>query len=173
MSAFVATLPRREGERPEVGDIVPHRQMSQRPGEAMRGRIEDVVDGVRGRFGGCLEVRRSGYERHNEALFVASRVLEGGGNALPEEARLGKGEVAHVHPELSVHMYLSPADARGVIERGWGERHRLTTRAGRWIGLGRTWIMIYAPRDEGELEVLRGLLTESVQWMTGQKGEKQ
>lgn len=32
-------------------------------------------------------------------------------------------EVAHVHPaDNSLHVYVSPLDAKLVIERGWGQR---------------------------------------------------
>jgi hypothetical protein len=32
-------------------------------------------------------------------------------------------EIAHVHPtDNSLHMLLSPADARAVVEAGWGRR---------------------------------------------------
>jgi hypothetical protein len=40
----------------------------------------------------------------------------------PEAQKVGY-EIAHVHPEdNSLHMLLSPADARAVVEAGWGRR---------------------------------------------------
>ena len=44
-----------------------------------------------------------------------------------------------------------------VVEKGWGQRHRLS----RWIHVGYT--MIYAPRDEGEVEVLRRIFEAAVE----------
>ncbi|KAE9992346.1 hypothetical protein EG327_009300 [Venturia inaequalis] len=70
-------------------------------------------------------------------------------------------EIAHAHPaENSLHVWLSDGDARVVIEAGWGLRFPLAfVRSG--------WTMVYAPRDEGELEVVEGIVRAGVGFITG------
>ncbi|KAJ4381709.1 hypothetical protein N0V86_003073 [Didymella sp. IMI 355093] len=66
-------------------------------------------------------------------------------------------EVAHVHPkENSLHVYVSPKDARTIIDRGWGQRFPVT-----WLAPP-SWIMAYAPRDERELEVIKEIVRAAI-----------
>lgn len=75
-------------------------------------------------------------------------------------------EIAHVHPsEQSLHVYLSPADARMVVERGWGERFPVT-----WLAPP-SWVMVYAPRDEDEVGVVREIVRAGVCFAAGRKLE--
>ncbi|KAF3008592.1 hypothetical protein E8E13_007628 [Curvularia kusanoi] len=66
-------------------------------------------------------------------------------------------EVAHVHPkENSLHVYVSPKDARTVVSRGWGKRFPVT-----WLAPP-SWIMVYAPRNERELEVVKEIVRAAI-----------
>ena len=102
--------------------------------------------------------------------------LAGAGASVVVAARdVAKGEAAHVHGDRSLHLYLHPADAAAVVEKGWGERHRLSRTWPWWLGggtdklgLGHTWIMLYGPRDGGELEVVKGVVGEGLRWMVGE-----
>jgi hypothetical protein len=71
-------------------------------------------------------------------------------------------EVAHVHPsENSLHVYLSNPDARSVVEKGWGMRFSVE-----WMAPP-GWIMVFAPRDEKEVEVVRQVVKAAVCFATG------
>ncbi|EEY15179.1 conserved hypothetical protein [Verticillium alfalfae VaMs.102] len=148
----IESLPRRRGPRASVAGLVPHRQVTQRAPETMR-------------------TRTSSYERHHDALFVAQNLFKESTMDLPKAAFIAKGELGHHHEDLSMHLYLSPADARQVIEKGWGERHRLSVPTNTWFrhryGIGDTYLMIYGPRDEEEMEALRIILESSIRFMTG------
>jgi hypothetical protein len=176
-------LPIRIGPRAEAAGIVPHRQMTDLAPEEMAGKLSDLLKGLveERQAEGSLEIKRSHYELHNDALYVAESVLQDEGEKgrkLPWTSRYAKGEAAHVHDDRSVHLYLHPADAKVVIEKGWGERHRLS-RTWPWylgggkgrIGLAHTWILLYGPRDQEELEVVRRLLGDGVKWMLGEREE--
>ncbi|KAJ4344339.1 hypothetical protein N0V95_006130 [Ascochyta clinopodiicola] len=66
-------------------------------------------------------------------------------------------EVAHVHPsENSLHVYVSPKDAKTVVSRGWGQRFPVT-----WLAPP-SWIMVYAPRNEMELEVVKEIVRAAI-----------
>ncbi|KAL1633241.1 hypothetical protein SLS58_011176 [Diplodia intermedia] len=124
-----------------------------------------------------LETKKSGYERHNAALFVSAKLLEDAEarKSLPHAAMASSGEIGHPHPDLSIHLYVSPADARVLIEKGWGERHRMSVPAGSLATkvipiFGRiadTFLMIYGPRDEEEMAVLQTILRNGIRFMTG------
>ncbi|KAF2628601.1 hypothetical protein BU25DRAFT_409639 [Macroventuria anomochaeta] len=66
-------------------------------------------------------------------------------------------EVAHVHPkENSLHVYVSPKDAKTIVSRGWGQRFPVT-----WLAPP-SWIMVYAPRNERELEVVKEIVRAAI-----------
>lgn len=71
-------------------------------------------------------------------------------------------EIAHVHPnESSLHVYVSPKDARTVIESGWGQRFSVP-----WLAPS-SWIHVYAPRDDDEVETVRGIVRAGVCFAVG------
>jgi hypothetical protein len=128
---------------------------------------------------GLLEKKKSCLEKHNFALFVHPSIF-GKSEDVPTPARYTKGELGHVHGETSLHLYLSPADAKVVIEKGWAERHRLA-RAQPWYfgkmkymwGIGDSFLIIYAPRDQEELDILKRLIRASAEYMTGRDDIKE
>ena len=79
-----------------------------------------------------------------------------------------KHEVYHYHDsEGSAHATLAPADAKLVIDKGWGERHVLSGQlplASLRDAIPLTYIMIYAPRNKEELEVHRLVARSAVEW---------
>jgi hypothetical protein len=75
-------------------------------------------------------------------------------------------EVAHVHPaENSLHVYVSPQDAKLVMRRGWGQRFPVN-----WLAPP-SWIMVYAPRNEEEVEIVREIVRAAVCFSVGQNVE--
>ena len=72
-------------------------------------------------------------------------------------------EIAHMHGiDGSLHLTLGAEDAGVVIRRGWGERHPL---AGRWLPRG--FVMVYAPRNQEELKIMREIIKASAMWVGG------
>jgi hypothetical protein len=70
-------------------------------------------------------------------------------------------EVLHIHEsDMSAHVLLSLADAKDVIAKGWGERHRITGTA--VIPLGYT--LLYLPRNKEEVEVMGRILEAGVEY---------
>ena len=75
------------------------------------------------------------------------------------DAFLVDREYAHIHPSYdgSLHMVLPSHIVMQVVERGWGEQHPVAR-----MGLiPQTTMMIYGPRDGGELDVVFMLLKAS------------
>ncbi len=59
-----------------------------------------------------------------------------------------------------MHVALSLKDAKTTIEAGWGEPHLLAGKSFVPFGL----VLVYAPRDEGEIEVALRILMASFEF---------
>lgn len=68
-------------------------------------------------------------------------------------------EFAHLHPDpdQSLHMMLPPALAEEAIDAGWAEQHPVARRG----LIPPNAVMVYAPRDDTEREVVEGLVRAS------------
>jgi hypothetical protein len=110
-----------------------------------------------------LTTGRSLIERQGPALFLQEEVMEWA--AWHDRAKGAEREVAHVHElEGSMHLFLSARDAEIVLNQGWGERHPLSGRSLMGNGLGPGFIMVYAPRDEKEVETIMRIVRASVRY---------
>ena len=78
------------------------------------------------------------------------------------EAILRGREFAHIHPDGSLHVALSPDRARTAIEAGWAEPHPLSAPLG-LPGL----VMLYTPRTLEELDAIFDLVVDSYNYVTG------
>lgn len=160
---YLADLPKRAGPRPTVPPFVaPQRQTDQIPGYSVDKAIRDLADeafaSIAARNPDSISVRSSRLEGRGPAWFL------GNGRPLPEWASRTGGEMAHFHggsagADGSAHVLLGPRDAREVVEKGWGERHRLSGVGGA-IPVGYT--LVYAPRTGEELDVVLEILKAGV-----------
>ena len=84
----------------------------------------------------------------------------------PREAFLVGREFAHLHPapEGSLHAALPPPWAAEAIEQGWAEIHPIA-RLGLIPG---NVVMLYAPRDEGEVAVVLELVRAALAFARGE-----
>ncbi len=74
-------------------------------------------------------------------------------------------EFAHIHPmpDGSLHAALPPEVAGEAVEKGWAEQHPVA----RLGYIPENVVMIYAPRDESELEIVLKLVEESRRYAGG------
>ena len=163
------TLAMRHGSRPRIGrHPVPQRQLEQIPSPEMRQKTEERFDDLA--YALCLrdivEVKQSGLERHYKAMFVSSR------QTLNEVAALSNGEICHIHRGVdgSIHVVLSAADCKQVIDQGWGQRHLLSGVATlkRLVGLSLPvhYTLLYAPRNDTEIATVMEIIKASVRFLT-------
>ncbi|ORY25554.1 hypothetical protein BCR39DRAFT_499139 [Naematelia encephala] len=152
-------VPRREGGRPELmSRTLPHRQKP----EALEPQTKDVLFSLPTK----LQSQRP------DILVLAPSKTEGGSadaiyakadlaSLNPEAASL-QYEIAHVHPsDNSLHVMLAPFDARTLIETYWAESfpvHEIAPPG---------WVMVYAPRDKREVELVEDIMKAAVAWVTG------
>ena len=155
----LSSLPKRQSPRPIVRGIAPHRQTSQmcRPEvfSILSRRIVALASHPQNR----LRLGTSCFEKHGTGLFSVSPIRQTCG-----------GEVCHTHAsDGSMHMTLHPSDAAVVLSYGWGERHPLAR--GGWLSrfVPLTFVMVYAPRDENEVETVMNIIRAACWWVSGRR----
>ena len=96
-----------------------------------------------------LELGPSQIEGGSPALFISQENFNSNHDNYPRAPR----EVFHSHCEAegSSHAILSAADAMLVLDKGWGERHAIS---GKGLGPPLGYIMIFAPRNMREVEIV-------------------
>lgn len=157
LSDYQAIFPRREGDRPETTDWEPHQQVDQHADAAIWDEFYRrcfALPNVR-------EVESLISVPGARALWLDESVEAG-----PKEAFIVEREFAHIHPrpDASTHLHLPLEIAIYAISGGWAELHNVS-----WLGLaGAETVMLFAPRDEEELEVIWGLTEESYRFACGE-----
>lgn len=145
------TLPIRQGGRPRVTDGIPHVQLDQAASDEMLAELSAwafSLDGV--------------VERPSRASLPGARAL----TVAPElaanrQAMIVGREFAHIHPQPngggSLHLRLPADQALEVVDKGWGEWHPFAVD-GTMPGM----VMVYAPRSDEDLEVVKTIIEASV-----------
>ena len=154
-------LPERRGPRPKIAGIAPQRQLDQPGCSKMHQILRTSLENLAIRHPDTFRVGTSCFEKKGLALFAR--------NPINPTCR---GEICHVHhSDRSLHMNLHPDDARVVLEKGWGERHPLAR--GGWMKayVPREFIMVYAPRDRTELDIVCRIIEAAGFWVSGERFE--
>ena len=156
-------LPQRRGDRPRIMS----RTMPQR-------QIPDPLDAVVKERLHALPAKFS--REHPDVLILDKSKTEGGSTdaiyAKPDlpgrhpsaKNRILGNEFLHAHPaENSLHVWLSPPDAKAVVGKGWGERFPLSA-----MGLTHpSFIFVYAPRSMEEVDVVEDIVKAAIAYLTG------
>ncbi len=154
-------LPERTGPRPKIAGIAPQRQLDQPGCSKMYQMLRTSLENLATKHPNSFRTGTSCFEKKGLALFARDPI-----NATC------RGEICHVHhSDRSMHMNLHPDDAKVVLEKGWGERHPLAR--GGWMKayVPREFIMVYAPRDRTELDVVCRIIEAAGFWVSGERFE--
>jgi hypothetical protein len=149
-------LPKRSGSRPGTTPTNPHTQLEQNPERQV---IEDLARRVFA-LPDVEECPSAISVPGARALWLREDVTAG-----PPEAFMIGREFAHIHPmpDGSLHAALPPDVVQEAIRKGWAEQHPVA-RMGR---IPQNVVMIYAPRDAEEIEVVAGLVMEAYRYAGG------
>ena len=153
----LSNLPKRRGPRPTTVGIAPHRQVDQRTPPALFEILSAAIRTIASR-NNRVELGTSCFEKHGPGLFSINPLR-----------RTCRGEICHAHPsDGSLHLTLHPADAKVMLEAGWGERHPLAR--GGWLErfVPGGFVMLYAPRIEEEIEVVLSIIQAAAWWVSGE-----
>jgi hypothetical protein len=139
--------------------IMPQRQRPEPIEAGTRTRLQSLMQTLASSYPNLVEIKPSHTEGKSTDGLYARKDLKTL-NSIAKD-RILDHEIAHAHPaENSLHVWLSDPDARTVIEAGWGQRFPLT-----FVKSG--WTMVYAPRDDAELDVVEDIVRAGVAWITG------
>ena len=151
-------LPERAGQRPSTTPTNPHTQLDQNPEDLVVRELAQRLFALPD-----VEERPSAISvPGTRALWLRDEVSPG-----PPEAFLIRREFAHIHPmpDGSMHAALPPELAEEAIEKGWAEQHPVA----RMGHISPDVVMIYAPRNAGEIEIVAGLVAESYRYAGGRR----
>jgi phospholipase/carboxylesterase len=143
-------LPQRAGPRPRTTPWAPHVQQDQNAPVEMQAALADRV------FALPDVEERPGTVAHpaERAIWLRDDV-----RVASQDAFLGNREIGHFHPwDGGLHIVLPPELVETAVEAGWAEVHpvALTGHA------PENRVMLYGPRDEGEVEAIFGLIAAAV-----------
>ncbi len=146
MSSFV--LPRRTGEPPVTGKQPPQLQFSD---QSPRDVHEKMAEWFFSSFDRTREEPTRISVATSRALWLDESV-----NATPRAFMPppGNREFAHLHEDGSFHLVMAEEDEEEVIRKGWGLHHP-------WKDRGVNEILVYAPRNEAEIEILKSVIAAS------------
>jgi Family of unknown function (DUF5519) len=146
-----SSLPVRVGARPRTTPTNPHTQLDQQPTDLRW--TEELARRVFA-LPGVVEVPSGISVPGARALVLAPGEAVG-----PPEAFLVDREFAHLHPapDHSLHAMLPMETVREAVAAAWAEPHPVALRG---LIPGNA-VMLYAPRDEAELEVIETLVRAS------------
>ncbi|MEM9591235.1 MAG: hypothetical protein AAF967_07845 [Pseudomonadota bacterium] len=151
------SLPTRSGLAPATLGQLPHSQLTQHG-------PDEIIEKL---HAWCFALPNI----NNEASGISvpgsrALVLQDGAPGNQAAFMIGR-EFAHIHPKPdngSMHLVLPLGDVAAVKGAGWGEDHYLVTQ-GQWpSGL----VMIFSPRDEEELTVVKRIVARSYRFATGE-----
>ena len=149
-------LPKRHGTRPATTSALPHSQLDQHGPDEV---IEQLHDW-------CFALPDIANEHSGISVPGARALVVHDGVECNHDAFMIGREFAHIHPHPdsgSMHVKLEAADAKAVVEAGWGEDHYLVAQGHYPPGL----IMVFSPRDTSELDVVRKIVARSYEYATG------
>jgi Family of unknown function (DUF5519) len=145
----------RFGPRPRTTSALPFRQLDQFPPAEVIGRLIEMCLRLPG-----VRVRQTRFAPPDtRALCLPDSAASG-----PPEAFIDGREFCHLHPpaEGSIHLTLPAADVERVVALGWAERHPIHS-----LGLFETLVLVYAPRDRDEMDVVFSLIEHSCRFACG------
>jgi phospholipase/carboxylesterase len=137
--------PFREGPPPDTPDGIPHQQHNQNAPVAMQEALREAASALPGirfeptpfSFSGSVGWRL-------EESFAQGPA----GAFIPQSLEFGH---QHVPADGSMHMLLPLEFAAAALEKGWGVIHPLTDSIS---GEHSEYVMIFGPRDQGELRTV-------------------
>ena len=148
-------LPGRFGLRPRSSAKLPFRQLEQFPPPEMSRRLLELSLSIP-----YVHARQSRVASPEcRALCVADSVARG-----PAEAFIDGHEFCHLHPlpHGCLHLTLPAESIEGIVAQGWAERHPLHK-----LGVMETLVMVYAPRNPAEVDVVLSIVEYSSRFATG------
>ena len=146
-------LPKRLSPTPYISSQVPHVQVGVEPDPTISKELLRRVAKIPG-----VEIRDTVMSMWGALGF---RLTKDATLARPDLG-VREGEFAHMHPDGSLHAFLSPELAKRVVDSGWGAHHPYSKRWPKYKG----FVMIFTPMSKSELKVVVQLVKASFKLVT-------
>ena len=159
----LSILPERAGPRRQTTGDVPHQQLNAEPVPEVDAELHRRVFALPGVEDRASERSLPGARGlwFTEGLELVRDDVLGGAR----EGVLGSSrEFAHIHPDGSLHIWLSVERAIEVDATKWGELHPWVNRDGFWDGV----VMIYTPESLDDLEITLQIVVDAYNFITGE-----
>jgi hypothetical protein len=153
---MLARMPRRLGPRPQIAARHPSLQLDQPAPDRIRARLLELAVTLEGVSVASL--------REEGVSLALAPALAGG----QPEAFLSGREFAVVRTDGSVHLVLAPGWGQKVMDRGWAAIHPLARYMAGAVTPGT--LIVYAPRDSGDLRVVWRLVQAAYVFAVGRVG---
>lgn len=156
-NGYLKAIDDRTRDPPRVKGHAPNRQINYFSPRAIIAEMESfILNKIPEKCPRRMHIDESYLGRAGSALFVTNPV---------EHCKKYKGECAQIHStkDGSLHVVLHPLDAIKVMEGGWGERHPLA----KGLFLPRSYILLYAPQDNTEVETVKKIVRAAVNYVGG------
>ena len=138
-------LPRREGPQPTTGLQPPQLQFSDTSPQSV---YEQIAEWMFSSFPQAREEPTRISVPTSRALWLNESIAASPDAFMPPP---GSREFAHLHRDGSLHLVLNEGDQREVLAKGWGLLHP-------WKNRGVNEILVFAPRDDEEVELLKPVI---------------
>jgi hypothetical protein len=149
-------LPIRTGPRPRTTPTNPHSQLTDIPASTYSAVMLERIAQMEG-----VTLAPSGRApKGTYGAYLSADMAKG-----PQEAFLLPLEFAHLHPapDASYHLTLPEPLRAEAIAAGWAEAHPLAGQP----TVSANIVMVYAPRDETEVETVMYLVAASRDYAAG------
>lgn len=151
MSNF--NLPHRAGDPPVTGKQPPQLQFSDQSPRDVYGKMANWFFST---FPHTREEPTRISVPTSRALWLEEGIEASANAFMPPP---GSREFAHLHEDGSLHLVMDEKDEQEVIAKGWGLYHP-------WRDRGVNEILIFAPRDETEVAILKPVIEASYRFVT-------
>ncbi len=146
-------LPGRTSPMPYISSHVPHVQVGVEPDPEISKELLRRISNMPG-----IEIRDTVMSMPGALGFRLAKDIEFARPDLGVRER----EFAHIHPDGSLHAFLSPELAVKAVKAGWGAHHPYSKRWPKYKG----FVMIFTPMSKSELRVVLQLVRESYKLVT-------
>lgn len=157
MSEQKFSLSERNGETPQIGQTPPQLQFSDKSPRDIYQKFHDWM------FNSFPKVRKEPTRISvptSTAMWLDENEDVGHIDAFMPPS--GGREFAHIHLDGSFHTVVGIDVENEIIAKKWGVRHMYYDR-------GVKEVLVYAPRNEEEIEIVKTIVIKSYEYATGKK----
>lgn len=151
-------LPARIGEKPVTNPLPPHLQHNQHSPREIYSKLADWMFGA---FPKSREHETWISVPSSRAMWLDEDITDTPADGFMPPPPASR-EFSHLHLDGSIHVCLPEQDIESVLQAKWGEPHPYKKH-------GVNEILVYAPQDDTQMQVLQQVIIASYEYVTGEQ----